>query len=183
MGGASIANDSRSTVTVAIASNDNAAGTVGFGDNSRAATIMEGQSANLNVARTFSQLGEIRAYWTIESNGSVTPASQFNFTSGSVTFSDGQDSGIITIVASEDFQPELSQTFTVNLTSVEAVSSDVGEPSLDPTGTTSILIIQSSDDPFGLLLFVNFEATVAESTDVTVVLARQISTLGKKFSA
>lgn len=63
-------------VTVAILTNDNAAGTVGLASDSRAATINEGGTIRLTVERTVSQLGRLMVNWTI--TGSVNSTNNNN---------------------------------------------------------------------------------------------------------
>ena len=65
MGGAVLGGVNITTVTVTIQANDGAAGRVGFAVNSRAVTIMEGQSVSLTVERTVGQSGSIRIYWNV----------------------------------------------------------------------------------------------------------------------
>ncbi len=65
MGGAVLEGVNITTVTVTIQANDGAAGTVGFAVNSRALTIMEGQSVSLTVERSVGQSGSIRVYWNV----------------------------------------------------------------------------------------------------------------------
>ena len=84
-------------VNITIEANDNAAGIVGFATNSRSAIIMEGETINLILNRTISQLGEIQVYWNITGSGNVS--TEFEQVSGSVNISDVRHSTSLFILS------------------------------------------------------------------------------------
>ena len=85
-GGAVLAANGGSTVTVVIEANDNAAGIVGLVDTARSAIVSEGETVRLGLERTVGNLGVVDVVWEIYGVGNVSR--EFVSTSGTATFQD-----------------------------------------------------------------------------------------------
>lgn len=85
-GGAVLASNGESMVTVIIGANDNAAGIVGLAATSRSAIVSEGETVSLAVERSVGNLGVVEVDWEISGPGNVTE--EFAMSSGTATFED-----------------------------------------------------------------------------------------------
>ena len=85
-GGAVLAGDGGSTVTVVIEANDNAAGIVGLVDLARSVIVGEGETVRLGLERREGQLGVVEVSWEI--SGPEDVSMEFVSTSGTATFED-----------------------------------------------------------------------------------------------
>ena len=84
-GGAVLAGDGGSLVTVVIEANDNAAGIVGLVDLARSVVVDEGETVRLGLERSVGNLGVVEVTWEI-SGDDVTQ--EFVSTTGTATFQD-----------------------------------------------------------------------------------------------
>lgn len=83
-----------------------------------------------------------------------------------------------------DAIPEVSEPYTLNITSVETLSPDIsptGHAILDPLGAMATITIQASDNPHGVVEFQAASADVSsgESTPVELTLVREFGRIGK----
>ena len=85
------------------------------------------------------------------------------------------------IPVKEDSNPELAESFSVELTSVEAVSLNVGEPSLDPGASISKLTVEANDKPYGEVNLSpdSFTVEVSEGTPTNITVIRDFGSFGK----
>lgn len=103
-------------------------------------------------------------------NGTAFLGEDFTISSGTVQFSNGQNSSSINIPIIDDDVPEQRDTFTVTLDSVTG-GAKLGSP------TTVAVTIETSDDPGGLFGFVNASQLSLQnpsiSTDISFVIERE----------
>lgn len=85
-GGAVLAGNGGSSVTVVIEANDNAAGIVGLIDSARSAIVSEGEVVRLELERTVGNLGVVDVVWEISGSGDASR--EFVSTTGNATFQD-----------------------------------------------------------------------------------------------
>lgn len=85
-GGAVLASNGESMVTVIIEANDNAAGIVGLAATARSAIVSEGETVSLAVERSVGNLGEVEIDWEISGPGNVTE--EFVMSFGTAMFED-----------------------------------------------------------------------------------------------
>lgn len=85
-GGAVLASNGGSMVTVIIGANDNAAGIVGLAATARSAIVSEGETVSLAVERSVGNLGVVEVDWEISGPSDVTE--EFVASSGTATFED-----------------------------------------------------------------------------------------------
>ena len=84
------------------------------------------------------------------------------------------------IVVRNDNNSELNETFTVQLTKVEAISTDVGQPSIDGSASTARLTVQANDKPYGEVSFSedSISVSVNEEGTNTVTIVRDFGSFG-----
>ena len=83
-GGAVLASDGGSEVTVVIEANDNAAGSVGLMASARSVIVDEGDTVRLGLKRSLGNLGVVEVTWEISGPGNVSL--EFVPSSGTATF-------------------------------------------------------------------------------------------------
>lgn len=151
----------RATTKMTIEKSDDPNGVVSVAAGSQAISVAEPAAGEtqlvlVNVTRTGGTLGDITALWTVTGpagQSDVSPAS------GSVAFADGSRSATITLAVGADDQPELAETFTLSLDSVEGGARVAG------TGAEATIVVRTNDDSIefagdGAAVFVDEEAGV-----------------------
>lgn len=138
-----------STTTILIRVNDDAGGLAFFASPGPVVISEdEGTVGSFIVRRTVGTFGNLTAEWRITNNqdGSLaTP--DFAPAQGTITILDGAVDAILELVALDDSDPEVSESFTVELV---RVISEVGGLS-DTSTRLASLILAESDDVYGLL--------------------------------
>ncbi len=86
-----------------------------------------------------------------------------------------------------DATPEISEPYTLTLTSVETLSSDIspsGHAVRNPQGLTAVVTIQANENPHGVVEFQAASANVSssESVPVELTLVRKFGTIGRLLS-
>ena len=84
------------------------------------------------------------------------------------------------VLVRDDNSSELNETFVVQLTKVEAISTDVGEPSLDLGASTARLTVAASDKPYGEVSFSGDSVTLnaVEERENTLTIVRDFGSFG-----
>ncbi len=84
------------------------------------------------------------------------------------------------VIVRDDNSSELNETFVVELTEVEAISVDVGEPSLDLGASTARLTVAASDKPHGEVSFSGDSVTLdaVEERENTLTIVRDFGSFG-----
>eukprot|EP00118_Oscarella_pearsei_P022727 m.265821 g.265821 ORF g.265821 m.265821 type:complete len:6112 (+) comp40493_c2_seq23:779-19114(+) len=175
----SVISDSKQNITVTILANDDVAGVFQFDAASRSAIVTEGSSFSMTVERLISAIGTVVVDWRIVGN---KPDDEFETTSGSVTFSPGQNSSVISLKVRTDSTPELAEVFTLELYNITTTGvSATGAATFDPSGTTASLTISASNDPHGTIQFSSgsLKVTTAEGNkSLSLTLVRQFGSIG-----
>ncbi|KAM9857814.1 adhesion G-protein coupled receptor V1 [Aulostomus maculatus] len=176
------------TATVVIEANDDANGIFSLERTEK--TVEEGKTNNFFVQRARGHFGNVTVFWQLYANDSVTPLEEqqeFTNTSGSITFTTGEESKPIVLEAISDKLPEFNEFFVLRLVNISGgYPGDGGR--LSETSLNASLVIPFNDDPFGVFAIAdsNRDQEVAEDVlseddmaDVTsFTILRQQGTFG-----
>ncbi|KAM8865111.1 adhesion G-protein coupled receptor V1 isoform 2-T2 [Synchiropus picturatus] len=138
------------TATVVIKANDDANGIFSLETVER--SVAEGTSNSFNVLRARGHFGNVTVFWQLYANDSVTPLEdheEFTNTSGSITFTTGEESKAIVLEAISDKLPEFIEFFVLKLVNISG-GHPGGGGRLAETPLTTSLDIPFNDDPFGV---------------------------------
>ncbi|XP_065175877.1 adhesion G-protein coupled receptor V1-like [Sycon ciliatum] len=134
---------SPSAVTLVVPKNDDANGVLALSPKTQIvseSTATTTYSRNFTVTRTGGLFGVVSAVWN------VTDGLQFGDdlepSSGTVTFADQQATASFTISSKQDELTEISETFTISLTS----TSGGARLSSDPADLSASLLVRANDD-------------------------------------
>ncbi|XP_034025926.1 adhesion G-protein coupled receptor V1 isoform X1 [Thalassophryne amazonica] len=152
------------TATVVIEANDDANGIFSLEPIEKAVT--EGRTNTVNVLRVRGHFGDVTVFWQLYANDSVTPLEEkqeFNNTSGSVTFTTGEENKPIVLEAISDKLPEFNEFFILKLVNISGGYPGGGGQLADTSLHTSVFI-PFNDDPFGVFAIAenNLDQEVAE---------------------
>uniref|UniRef100_A0A3B4AIJ3 Adhesion G protein-coupled receptor V1 n=1 Tax=Periophthalmus magnuspinnatus TaxID=409849 RepID=A0A3B4AIJ3_9GOBI len=140
---------SSDSVTIVILANDNAAGVIGFHPGSRSVVAREGQTLSLLVERTAPGFGNVTVTWTITG---PRVGLTFTQTSGTLFFAKGQLNTTIVLDLLDDAAPENKDEYRVLLSDIQTYGVGVtGHAALDVEGRESLITVDTSDEPFGML--------------------------------
>ncbi|XP_057687080.1 adhesion G-protein coupled receptor V1 isoform X4 [Corythoichthys intestinalis] len=174
--------------TVVIEANDDANGIFSLQPTEK--TVEEGKDNNFSVLRARGHFGNVTVFWQLYANDSITPllqSQEFINTSGSITFTTGEDSKAIVLEAISDKLPEFNEGFVLRLVNISGgYPGDGGR--LAKTSLSALLVIPLNDDPYGVFAIANdnLDHEVAEDVlsvddmaDVTsFTVVRQQGTFG-----
>ncbi|EGD76521.1 hypothetical protein PTSG_07638 [Salpingoeca rosetta] len=177
-------------ITIRVAPSDGGAGVVAFTSSSKSVRAREPTSATtdaflvaLNVSRTPPNpppaqpvLADASVSWALTAvDGSVDAEVQFEQTSGSLQWVDGESTATIWLRVRNDMTPELAQAFVVSLSN----PSDGVVLESDPTAD---VVVGASDRPHGLFLLSNasvgMQVTGASMRVLTFTVVRTFGTIG-----
>ncbi|XP_068617051.1 adhesion G-protein coupled receptor V1 [Brachionichthys hirsutus] len=174
--------------TVVIEANDDANGI--FSLESTEKPVEEGRTNHFYVLRARGHFGNVTVYWQLFANDSVSPLEEnqeFTNTSGSITFTTGEETKPIVLEATSDKLPEFNEFFILKLVNISGGYPGEGGR-LSETSLNVSLLIPFNDDPFGVFAIAdsNLDQEVAEDvlseddmTDVTsFTILRQQGTFG-----
>ncbi|XP_017272706.1 adhesion G-protein coupled receptor V1 [Kryptolebias marmoratus] len=138
-------------VTVIIPTNDDAHGVIGFAQNSLYMEVEELEQNNeisLSVERKRGTFGRLTVHWA--ANGSLTDIYP---TSGVVTFSEGQTVATISLAVIADAFPELSESVTIALLSVNTLGLQDQQQAavIDKQRAQALLTILPNGSPYGVI--------------------------------
>ncbi|XP_029019275.1 adhesion G-protein coupled receptor V1 isoform X2 [Betta splendens] len=165
--------------TITIRANKAALGIIGIAESSSLVLIGEPQggyngSAVVSLVRGPGVFGDVQISW----NMVPAVASEFEVTSGTVTFRDGQSTAAIILQTLDDDLPEERREYQLVVTSTT--------PGLDisPTARQAKVIMAASDSPHGIFSFSQRElrATEEEGT-INVTVTRSLGSLGRVWVA
>ncbi|XP_026199339.1 adhesion G-protein coupled receptor V1 [Anabas testudineus] len=140
---------SSDTVTIVILANDYVAGIIGFHPTSRSVIVREGERVSLLVVRTAPGLGNVTVDWTIQ--GPLVHRT-FTQTSGTLFFTEGKLNDTIVLQLLDDATPENKAEYKVSLSNIRTYGVVVtGYAALDVKGSETVLTVDTSDKPYGLL--------------------------------
>uniref|UniRef100_A0A4W6G945 Adhesion G-protein coupled receptor V1 n=1 Tax=Lates calcarifer TaxID=8187 RepID=A0A4W6G945_LATCA len=172
------------TATVVIEANDDANGI--FSLESIEKPVEEGKTNDFYVLRARGHFGNVTVFWQLFANDSVTPleeGQEFTNTSGSITFTTGEETKPIVLEAISDKLPEFIEFFVLKLVNISGEGGRLAETSLNAS-----VFIPFNDDPFGVFTIAdsNLDQEVAEDVlsdddmgDVTsFTILRQQGTFG-----
>ena len=121
------------------------------------------------VERTAGDFGTVDLRWTVwlVQGSTRTPAESANLfpTMDIVSFDPGNQSAVISFDIIDDSLPELAQTYEVELSIFNIVGETDDGATIGETNT-SVVIVQNSDDPYGLLSIRESSAEVEIAEDV-----------------
>ncbi|KAM9360944.1 adhesion G-protein coupled receptor V1 [Symphorus nematophorus] len=176
------------TATVVIEANDDANGI--FSLDAVEKPVEEGKTNDFHVLRSRGHFGNVTVFWQLFANDSVTPLEEnqeFTNTSGSITFTTGEESKPIVLEAISDKLPEFNEFFVLRLVNISGGYPGEGGRLAETSLNVSVLI-PFNDDPFGVFAITdsNLDQEVAEDVpseddmaDVTsVTILRQQGTFG-----
>ncbi|KAK1892564.1 Adhesion G-protein coupled receptor V1, partial [Dissostichus eleginoides] len=176
------------TATVVIEANDDANGI--FSLEATEKPVEEGKTNNFNVLRARGHFGNVTVFWQLFANDSVTPLEEnqeFTNTSGSITFTTGEETKPIVLEAISDKLPEFNEFFVLRLVNISGGYPGEGGRLAEISLNASVLI-PYNDDPFGVFAISdsNLDQEVAEDVlseddmaDVTsFTILRQQGTFG-----
>ena len=132
------------TAIVSIASNNGAAGVIGFADDTADNTILaEGATASFTLVRSPS-LVAADVTWTLASNFGRNVSSDFapNSITGTASFAAGVSSASFAVTARADTVPDVLHSYQVTLSSPTSDATLVSSPA-------TTLIINANDEPHG----------------------------------
>ena len=136
-GGAALGVPAAATVTIGDNDAPPPAGTLQF--DSSAYSAVEGSSVQITITRSGGSTGDVSVDYQIEA-GSATSGSDFEPTSGSIAFADGETSRSFDIPLPDDTLVEGNETFTARLTAAFG-GADIGTPA-----TATVTIIDNDSD-------------------------------------
>uniref|UniRef100_A0A3B4V3U8 Adhesion G-protein coupled receptor V1 n=1 Tax=Seriola dumerili TaxID=41447 RepID=A0A3B4V3U8_SERDU len=170
------------TATVVIEANDDANGIFSLEPIEK--PVEEGKTNNFYVLRARGHFGNVTVFWQLFANDSVTPLEEnqeFTNTSGSITFTTGDETKPIVLEAISDKLPEFNEFFILRLVNISGGR-------LAETSLNASVFIPFNDDPFGVFAIAdsNLDQEVAEDVlsvddmaDVTsFTILRQQGTFG-----
>uniref|UniRef100_A0A4W6G876 Adhesion G-protein coupled receptor V1 n=1 Tax=Lates calcarifer TaxID=8187 RepID=A0A4W6G876_LATCA len=176
------------TATVVIEANDDANGI--FSLESIEKPVEEGKTNDFYVLRARGHFGNVTVFWQLFANDSVTPleeGQEFTNTSGSITFTTGEETKPIVLEAISDKLPEFIEFFVLKLVNISGGYPGEGGR-LAETSLNASVFIPFNDDPFGVFTIAdsNLDQEVAEDVlsdddmgDVTsFTILRQQGTFG-----
>ncbi|XP_031160888.2 adhesion G-protein coupled receptor V1 isoform X2 [Sander lucioperca] len=176
------------TATVVIEANDDANGI--FSLEAIEKPVKEGKTNTFYVLRTRGHFGNVTVFWQLFANDSVTPLEkqqEFSNTSGSITFTTGEEAKPIVLGAISDKLPEFNEFFVLRLVNISGGYPGEGGR-LAKTSLNASVLIPFNDDPFGVFAITdsNLDQEVAEDVlseddmaDVTsFTILRQQGTFG-----
>ncbi|XP_056232770.1 adhesion G-protein coupled receptor V1 isoform X2 [Seriola aureovittata] len=176
------------TATVVIEANDDANGIFSLEPIEK--PVEEGKTNNINVLRARGHFGNVTVFWQLFANDSVTPLEEnqeFTNTSGSITFTTGDETKPIVLEAISDKLPEFNEFFILRLVNISGGYPGEGGR-LAETSLNASVFIPFNDDPFGVFAIAdsNLDQEVAEDVlsvndmaDVTsFTILRQQGTFG-----
>nr|XP_046243039.1 adhesion G-protein coupled receptor V1 [Scatophagus argus] len=176
------------TATVVIEANDDANGIFSLEDVEK--PVEEGKTNHFYVLRSRGHFGNVTVFWQLFANDSVTPLEddqEFMNTSGSITFTTGEEIKPIVLEAISDKLPEFNEFFVLRLVNISGGYPGEGGR-LAETSLNASLLIPYNDDPFGVFAIAdsNLDQEVAEDVlseddmaDVTsFTILRQQGTFG-----
>nr|XP_057927104.1 adhesion G-protein coupled receptor V1 isoform X2 [Doryrhamphus excisus] len=176
------------TATLVIQANDDANGIFSLEQTEK--SFEEGKISNIDVLRARGHFGNVTVYWQLYANDSITPLlenEEFTNTTGSVTFTTGEQSKAISLEAISDKLPEFNEIYVLRLVNISGGYPGDGGRLADTFLSTS-LVIPFNDDPFGVFAIADnsLDQEVAEDVlaeddmaDVTsCTILRQQGTFG-----
>ncbi|XP_059193370.1 adhesion G-protein coupled receptor V1 [Centropristis striata] len=176
------------TATVVIEANDDANGI--FSLEAIEKPVEEGKTNNFYVLRARGHFGNVTVFWQLFANDSVTPLEEnqeFSNTSGSITFTTGEETKPIVLEAVSDKLPEFIEFYVLRLVNISGGYPGEGGR-LAETSLNASVLIPFNDDPFGVFAITdsNLDQEVAEDVlseddmaDVTsFTILRQQGTFG-----
>ncbi|XP_045890437.1 adhesion G-protein coupled receptor V1 [Micropterus dolomieu] len=176
------------TATVVIEANDDANGI--FSLEAAEKPVKEGKTNSFYVLRARGHFGNVTVFWQLFANDSVTPLEEnqeFTNTSGSITFTTGEETKPVVLEAISDKLPEFNELFVLRLVNISGGYPGTGGRLAETALNTSVLI-PFNDDPFGVFAITdsNLDQEVAEDVlpvddmaDVTsFTILRQQGTFG-----
>ncbi|XP_029296357.1 LOW QUALITY PROTEIN: adhesion G-protein coupled receptor V1 [Cottoperca gobio] len=176
------------TATVVIEANDDANGI--FSLESIEKPVEEGKTNNVYVLRARGHFGNVTVFWQLFANDSMTPLEEnqeFINTSGSITFTTGEETKPVVLEAISDKLPEFNEFFVLRLVNISGGYPGEGGR-LAETSLNASVLIPFNDDPFGVFAIAdsNLDQEVAEDVlseddmaDVTsFTILRQQGTFG-----
>uniref|UniRef100_A0A3Q3J0J5 Adhesion G-protein coupled receptor V1 n=1 Tax=Monopterus albus TaxID=43700 RepID=A0A3Q3J0J5_MONAL len=176
------------TTTVVIEANDDANGI--FSLEAIEKPVEEGKTSNFYVLRARGHFGNVTVFWQLFANDSLTPLKgneQFTNTSGSITFTTGEQTKPIVLEAISDKIPEFNEFFVLRLVNISGGYPGEGGR-LATSSLNASVLIPFNDDPFGVFAIAdnNLDQEVAEDVlskdsmaDVTsFTILRQQGTFG-----
>ncbi|XP_029685938.1 LOW QUALITY PROTEIN: adhesion G-protein coupled receptor V1 [Takifugu rubripes] len=174
--------------TVVIEANDDANGIFSLEPTEKA--VEEGHTNHFNVLRARGHFGDVTVFWQLFANDSASPLEkneEFTSTSGSITFTTGEETKPIVLQAISDKLPEFNEFFVLKLVNISGGYPGEGGQLAESFLNASVHI-PFNDDPFGVFAIAdsNLDQEVAEDVlseddmaDVTsFTILRQQGTFG-----
>ncbi|XP_062873808.1 adhesion G-protein coupled receptor V1 [Trichomycterus rosablanca] len=154
-------------VTVLILGNDHAAGVLGFHPASRSVIVREGERVSLLVQRTAPAVGNVSVEWRIEGPRALLT---FVETSGVLFFTEGMLNDSLVLQLLDDSTPEEREEYKVSLSNIQTMGvTATGAAVLDVQGRESVVSVEASDEPFGMLSIAPSSLSVStEERDTTI---------------
>nr|XP_029492889.1 adhesion G-protein coupled receptor V1-like [Oncorhynchus nerka] len=174
------------TATVVIEANDEANGIFSLESTER--PVKEGKTNNFYVIRARGHFGNVTVFWRLYANDTaLEPGHEFINTSGSITFTTGEETKPIVLQAISDQLPEFNEFYVLRLINISGGYPGEGGR-LATTSLNASVLIPLNDDPFGVFAIAddNLDQEVAEDvlseldmSDVTSFnILRQQGTFG-----
>ncbi|XP_055742122.1 adhesion G-protein coupled receptor V1 isoform X1 [Salvelinus fontinalis] len=175
------------TATVVIEANDEANGIFSLESTER--SVEEGKTNNFYAIRARGHFGNVTVFWRLYANDTaLEPGQEFTNTSGSITFTTGEESKPIVLEAISDKLPEFNEFYVLRLIRISGGYPGEGGR-LANTSLNASVLIPFNDDPFGVFAIAvdNLDQEVAEDilseedmSDVTsFTILRQQGTFGE----
>uniref|UniRef100_A0A673Z153 Adhesion G-protein coupled receptor V1 n=1 Tax=Salmo trutta TaxID=8032 RepID=A0A673Z153_SALTR len=175
------------TATVVIEANDEANGIFSLESTER--SVEEGKTNNFYVIRARGHFGNVTVFWRLYANDTaLEPGQEFTNTSGSITFTTGEETKPVVLEAISDKLPEFNEFYVLRLISISGGYPGEGGR-LANTSLNASVLIPFNDDPFGVFAIAvdNLDQEVAEDilseedmSDVTsFTILRQQGTFGE----
>ncbi|XP_071260291.1 adhesion G-protein coupled receptor V1-like isoform X2 [Salvelinus alpinus] len=150
------------TATVVIEANDEANGI--FSLESRETPVKEGNTNNFYVIRARGHFGSVTVFWRLYANDTALESGhEFINTSGSITFTTGEETKPIVLQAISDQLPEFNEFYVLRLINISGGYPGEGGR-LATTSLNASVLIPFNDDPFGVFAIAddNLDQEVAE---------------------
>lgn len=163
VGGARI-DSTQNSATLTVLKSDSSNGVFGFDPSSVSMTTTEGMGLSLLVTRSEGLFSTVTVYWSVQQEMGGVPNTElasmdFDPAFGQIVFLEGEDAGRINLTVVNELVPELSELFSITLTSAVAndnqtSSTPMSGASINSSFSQATITVSENDHPYGLLQFV-----------------------------
>ncbi|CAH1797156.1 unnamed protein product [Owenia fusiformis] len=169
------------TVTVIVTANDYVGGLIGFTESSYVAK--EGDTLEVNIARSEPGLGNVTVDWVIEALGTSLPSFQrFTTWNGTLKFPQGDLDNSLTLEILVDDIPKINQEYNIILREPQTEGvRESGGAAVDPQSYVASITIEGGNNPHGVFSFASSSRKLyTQEGDLTLklIVDRKFGSIG-----